>query len=210
MRKRPFRGYCAAGCGKPVFARPPKAKYCSMACTKLRFARSRRICTCCNKTLKRHQQKYCSVKCQWDYDFQTRAAKLEAGNYPTDSCNRFIRRYLSRRFGEKCSRCGWAERHPITKRIPIEVEHIDGNYKNNRLDNLTLLCPNCHSLTETFRALNRGRGRPMREGGRENPLNPKPKTVAVAFNQKGGRQRAQGHERSTTQLGLLPPTWLSG
>jgi hypothetical protein len=37
-----------------------------------------------------------------------------------------------------------------------------------------LLCPNCHSLTDTFRALNRGRGRPKRLGGRENPLRAQP------------------------------------
>jgi hypothetical protein len=74
------------------------------------------------------------------------------------------------RFGEKCTRCGWGERHPLTGKVPVEVEHIDGNWRNNAPSNLTLLCPNCHSLTSTYRALNRGRGRPMRLGGRENPL----------------------------------------
>lgn len=33
--------------------------------------------------------------------------------------------------------------------IPIELEHIDGNHNNNELSNLTILCPNCHSLTAT-------------------------------------------------------------
>jgi predicted HNH restriction endonuclease len=42
------------------------------------------------------------------------------------------------------------------------VEHIDGNYENDREKNLTLLCPNCHSLTPTFRALNRGNGRTIK------------------------------------------------
>ena len=41
----------------------------------------------------------------------------------------------------------------------LELEHIDGDWSNTRLENLTLLCPNCHSLTATFKALNRGRGR---------------------------------------------------
>ena len=35
--------------------------------------------------------------------------------------------------------------------IPLELDHIDGNHKNNVLSNLRLLCPNCHSLTPTFR-----------------------------------------------------------
>jgi hypothetical protein len=54
--------------------------------------------------------------------------------------------------------------------VPVEVEHIDGDWRNNRVENLKLLCPNCHALTATFRALNRGRGRAKRLGGRENPL----------------------------------------
>jgi hypothetical protein len=54
--------------------------------------------------------------------------------------------------------------------VPIEVEHIDGDWRNSRVENLTLLCPNCHSLTATYRGLNRGRGRAKRLGGREHPL----------------------------------------
>ena len=41
----------------------------------------------------------------------------------------------------------------------LQVNHIDGNYKNNREENLELLCPNCHSLTPNYRSLNRGKGR---------------------------------------------------
>ncbi len=50
----------------------------------------------------------------------------------------------------------------MTGRIPVEIEHIDGDWTNNLPSNLTLLCPNCHSLTPTYRALNRGRGRDWR------------------------------------------------
>ena len=60
--------------------------------------------------------------------------------------------------GEKCSQCGWCERNPVSESIPIELEHKDGNCTNNRYENLCLLCPNCHSLTPYYRALNRGRG----------------------------------------------------
>lgn len=59
----------------------------------------------------------------------------------------------------KCSQCGWSEKNPISNKIPLEIDHIDGNYKNNSEDNLRVLCPNCHSLTKTFKALNYGNGR---------------------------------------------------
>lgn len=44
----------------------------------------------------------------------------------------------------------------------VEVDHIDGDPWNNLLDNLRLLCPNCHALTKTYRGRNIGRtnGRP--------------------------------------------------
>lgn len=41
------------------------------------------------------------------------------------------------------------------KPIPLELEHIDGNNRNNLLSNLIVLCPNCHSLTPTYRGKNK-------------------------------------------------------
>lgn len=57
--------------------------------------------------------------------------------------------------GERCEKCSWAEHHPISNVIPVQVHHIDGNDKNNVYINLKLLCPNCHSLTPNFMAYNR-------------------------------------------------------
>jgi hypothetical protein len=76
-------------------------------------------------------------------------------------------------------RCGWSRRHPTTGKVPVEVEHIDGNWENNRLTNLTLLCPSCHSLTPTFRALNRGRGRNYRVGRSNEFFSLPPKASAM-------------------------------
>jgi HNH endonuclease len=47
---------------------------------------------------------------------------------------------------ESCNLTTW-----LGNPIPLELDHIDGNNQNNRLDNLRLLCPNCHSLTPTYR-----------------------------------------------------------
>jgi 5-methylcytosine-specific restriction endonuclease McrA len=59
-------------------------------------------------------------------------------------------------------RCGWDEINKYTNKIPLEVEHIDGNWKNNKEENLELICPNCHSLTKTYKGGNRGKGRPRK------------------------------------------------
>jgi DNA-directed RNA polymerase subunit L len=73
-----------------------------------------------------------------------------------------VRRYLREKFQSKCTLCGWNIIHPITKKVPLEIDHIDGNPDNNTESNLRLLCPNCHSLTPYFRGLNRGKGRKWR------------------------------------------------
>jgi len=54
--------------------------------------------------------------------------------------------------GRKCEKCGltkW-ENFPI----PLEVHHIDGDHLNNTLDNLQILCCNCHALTANFKGRN--------------------------------------------------------
>lgn len=42
--------------------------------------------------------------------------------------------------------------------VPLELEHVNGRRRDNRLDNLRLLCPNCHAFTATYRGRNIGRG----------------------------------------------------
>jgi 5-methylcytosine-specific restriction endonuclease McrA len=55
---------------------------------------------------------------------------------------------------KQCELCGWAE---TTKDgyLPLELDHIDGNHYNNKLENLRILCPNCHSLQPTHRGRNK-------------------------------------------------------
>ena len=52
----------------------------------------------------------------------------------------------------RCERCGLTEWQEQS--IPLELHHINGNNKDNRLENLILLCPNCHALTDNFRGKN--------------------------------------------------------
>ncbi|HSX32621.1 MAG TPA: HNH endonuclease signature motif containing protein [Candidatus Saccharimonadales bacterium] len=54
----------------------------------------------------------------------------------------------------KCELCGWAERS-IDGRVPLELDHINGDHFDNRIENLRILCPNCHSLQPTHRGKNK-------------------------------------------------------
>ena len=52
----------------------------------------------------------------------------------------------------KCNKCGLSEW--LGKPISLELEHKDGNHYNNSRENVELLCPNCHSQTDTYRGRN--------------------------------------------------------
>lgn len=63
--------------------------------------------------------------------------------------NSAIKKFLLRNRGNQCENCKlttWK-----TNLIPLEIHHIDGNRMNNTEENLQLLCPNCHALTDNWR-----------------------------------------------------------
>jgi hypothetical protein len=58
----------------------------------------------------------------------------------------------------ECSICGW-NKMATDGRIPVELDHMNGNRYDNRIENLRILCPNCHSLQLTHRGKNKKRNK---------------------------------------------------
>ena len=120
-------------------------------------------CLRCSQPILGTGRVYCSRICsnahrveRFAEKFLNGAEAMLSGSIPA------IRRCLIRLRGEQCEDCGWNKRHSVTDRVPLEVHHLDGNSDNNRAGNVKLLCGGCHSLTPTFRNLNKGKGRAYR------------------------------------------------
>ena len=130
-----------------------------------KIVRKTKVCPQCNKELDNRQKIFCSIDCQNEYHYQDYIKRwkmgLEDGMRGQYGISERIKRYLFEKFNNKCSCCGWSEVNPFTNKIPLEVHHKDGDYTNNDEDNLDLLCPNCHSLTNTYKNGN-SNGRKMR------------------------------------------------
>lgn len=125
-------------------------------------------CANCNGTLGKGQFKYCSNSCQLDFQHKKYIEEWKKGEADGNrgvrvkNISEYVRTYLVKKFGQHCAKCGWDEKNVVTNKVPLEIDHIDGNSNNNEEDNLRLICPNCHALTANFRNLNKGSGRSWR------------------------------------------------
>ena len=109
-------------------------------------------CLYCKETVTKANSrgKYCSTKCQHKHNREINVSNGTAKH-------RQVKRYIQETTGNKCNKCGISEWNG--QELVLEIEHIDGNSDNNSLDNMELLCPNCHSQTSTYKNRNKGNGR---------------------------------------------------
>lgn len=126
-----------------------------------------RLCTGCECVLTtRKQRKYCSNKCQGDHEFKVYIERWVAGEASGQKAegevSNHVRRWLHEQHDSACEKCGWNEINPVSGKVPLTINHIDGDWSNHRPNNLELICPNHHALTPNYGSLNTGNGRKRR------------------------------------------------
>lgn len=127
-----------------------------------------RACAYCRKLLaerSKRNNRFCDKRCHAEfvhkYYIELWLANQISGNRQgvRTMISLHVRRWCLERASHKCEECGWERINPFTGKKPLAVHHIDGNAKNTRPENLKVLCPGCHSLTENYGSLNKGYGR---------------------------------------------------
>lgn len=90
--------------------------------------------------------KYCNNICQGKHKWETQTVpRIEEGKGVDAST---LKKYLVEKRGETCEECGLGSTWN-GKALTLHLDHIDGHSDNNFPSNLRLLCPNCHSQTDT-------------------------------------------------------------
>ena len=131
------------------------------------FFDKKRKCKNCGSELKeRHQIYFCCSECFSEYKKNQYIKKWKNGEINgvvgEYGISKTIRTFLLEKADYHCELCGWCKKNEFTGKIPLEIHHKDGNFLNNKEENLQVLCPNCHSLTETYKSHNK-RGRKFRK-----------------------------------------------
>jgi len=112
----------------------------------------------------RNTNTYCSIKCQQTYLREQKKIKFLNNEYVGKKLfyrtGEWTRQIVEDRYGNHCASCGITDHNG--KPITLEVNHIDGRAYNNQIDNLELLCPNCHSQTKTYKNFNKNSDRTYR------------------------------------------------
>ena len=99
-----------------------------------------------------------SNKLKYDFEEQQRKAQetklLKSWERPYEEMSHdSVRKRLLAERNFMCEECGCGHMWN-GKSLSLELDHIDGNSSNNKLENLRILCPNCHSQTPTHRSKN--------------------------------------------------------
>jgi hypothetical protein len=144
-------------CGKITFKQPShlnKKTFCSVKCSSSSRIKPGR-CIVCGKEIPQASRRYCSEFCHKVIISRFAIYRIENGTF--EGQTKTIRNYLLSKRGHRCETC--LNEYWQLQPIPLEVNHVDGNSENNKLENVKLICPNCHALTPNYKGRNKGKGR---------------------------------------------------
>lgn len=167
-------------CGEIIPYKKRRNDFCSQKCSAIKHNFDRgyksrekftRPCKGCGKIV--FNKIYCSIKCQRNLLYKEYIERWLSGREDgfvgkNKTPSNYIRAYVMERANYQCEyisdgvRCCWNFIHPVTKKYVLHLHHKDGNFTNNKPENLMVLCPNHHYMTENMGALNKGNGRKIR------------------------------------------------
>ena len=122
------------------------------------------ICRNCGKVIS--GEKFCNMSCKCEYDRDRQIFKWLCGELSgtcPSGAKSYVKFWALRNSKFSCSACGWNKLNPYTRNSTLEVDHIDGDSSNNASENIRILCPNCHSLTSTYKGSNKNSCRTYRK-----------------------------------------------
>lgn len=112
--------------------------------------KEKRLCGHCGNVCKERDRVYCSGAC---HQVARTTQKALSGLCVPSTLKRYLLMVKERKC-EICQTAGWME-----KEVPLIMDHIDGDHRNNKIENLRLVCGNCDMQLPTYKAKNKGKGR---------------------------------------------------